>query len=1014
MIPQQLILKNFLSYHSADIDFHGLHTACICGPNGAGKSSLLEAIAWSVWGCSRVASEDDIIHIGAKETRVDFTFISDGNTYRVIRSRKRGQSVGLEFQVAVDGKFATLSEKGVRATQQKILDAIKLDYETFVNSAYLRQGRADEFMLKRPTERKEILANLLKLDQYDQLGDKAKDLAKQFKGKTEQLEEQLERSRLKLQETGAIALEKTNLDKHLQELQVLQSKDQAKLQTLQTEANKRQTWQNLFHGQQQQYDQNTKELGRLQQDLANNQQQLNELFTIIQQADQINQGYANLQHLQTLEEGLSAKFTSQQLAEQKRQKLQEELRLSLIEKDNQIQQKQGLLVGIEQQIKDLSTGLQKKSEIEAAMNKLLQIRQNLNEWERLQLEVSPLLQQRQKLQLDIERSQSRLVARLEELQKSIEELQKNLAQQSKLVERQKTIQTEIGQLDRKKVYQERVKDKGNERHKFISNLQNQAKELEEKLGAFDQKIKLLNQLPTDGTEEYPPCPLCDRPLDEHHWHLVVNKQKTERQEISNLSWVIREQIAMSEREIQVLRDEYQHLQQEMASYEELKSESTVIQAKLELFDQQLLKLQQFTEEEKTISQSLQTGDYARDLYEQFQVIETKIASLNYDEQSHALTRTEEKNYRWAEIKLAKIKDDENKLNSLQTQCPQLATEILTLQQARQDYANNAPLQKDILALQTEIASIGYDLQEHNQVKQALKQAQSFAMRWERLQQAQIQYPLLQERVKDLQDSEQLRIQDLDTQRSHLQTLQQQIESTPAVTEDIDHLEKLIGQRNQQINQGFADLGKLQQRQQELELLGSELSKQEKELQFTQRQFRVYTELGQAFGKNGIQALMIENVLPQFEAETNQILTRLSANQLHVQFVTQKATKATSNKKTPKLIDTLDILIADPSGTRPYETYSGGEAFRINFAIRLALARLLAQRSGTALQMLIIDEGFGTQDAEGCDRLIAAINAIANDFACILTVTHIPHLKEAFQARIEVIKTPQGSQVQLSV
>jgi len=38
---------------------------------------------------------------------------------------------------------------------------------------------------------------------------------------------------------------------------------------------------------------------------------------------------------------------------------------------------------------------------------------------------------------------------------------------------------------------------------------------------------------------------------------------------------------------------------------------------------------------------------------------------------------------------------------------------------------------------------------------------------------------------------------------------------------------------------------------------------------------------------GIQALMIENVLPQLEAETNQLLARLSANQLHVQFVTQK-------------------------------------------------------------------------------------------------------------------------------
>jgi len=40
MIPVQLVLKNFLSYRDATLDFRGLHTACICGSNGAGKSSF--------------------------------------------------------------------------------------------------------------------------------------------------------------------------------------------------------------------------------------------------------------------------------------------------------------------------------------------------------------------------------------------------------------------------------------------------------------------------------------------------------------------------------------------------------------------------------------------------------------------------------------------------------------------------------------------------------------------------------------------------------------------------------------------------------------------------------------------------------------------------------------------------------------------------------------------------------------------------------------------------------------
>ncbi|MGL4502707.1 MAG: AAA family ATPase, partial [Planktothrix sp.] len=152
MIPQKLTLKNFLSYREATLDFSGLHTACICGSNGSGKSSLLEAMAWAIWGESRAESKDDIIYMGELETQVDFIFISQGNLYRVIRNRRRGQSGALEFQVSTTVlqdiedldkiKFRTLTEKGIIPTQQKIIDYLKLDYDTFTNSAYLRQGKA--------------------------------------------------------------------------------------------------------------------------------------------------------------------------------------------------------------------------------------------------------------------------------------------------------------------------------------------------------------------------------------------------------------------------------------------------------------------------------------------------------------------------------------------------------------------------------------------------------------------------------------------------------------------------------------------------------------------------------------------------------------------------------------------------------------------------------------------------------------------------------------------------------
>ena len=170
---------------------------------------------------------------------------------------------------------------------------------------------------------------------------------------------------------------------------------------------------------------------------------------------------------------------------------------------------------------------------------------------------------------------------------------------------------------------------------------------------------------------------------------------------------------------------------------------------------------------------------------------------------------------------------------------------------------------------------------------------------------------------------------------------------------------------------------------------------------------LYQELRRAFGKNGVQAMLIESAIPDIEREANHLLARMTAGRMHVRFETQRDTKA------GKTIETLDIHITDDLGTRSYETYSGGERYRINFAIRIALSKLLARRAGAQLQMLVIDEGFGTQDAEGRERLVEAITSIQDDFARILVITHIEELKDAFPARINVTKTASGSTIEVS-
>ncbi|MEO0012615.1 MAG: hypothetical protein RLZZ535_1004, partial [Cyanobacteriota bacterium] len=323
MIPLQLTLKNFLSYRDATLNFKGLHTACICGANGAGKSSLLEAITWVVWGKSRAATEDDVINGGGQNVRVDFDFSYNNQIYRVIRSRTRGKSSSLEFQVETKaGNFRSITAKGLRATQDEIIACLRLDYDTFTNSAYLRQGRADEFMLRRPNERKQILADLLKLDRYEQLSGKAKDTAKEYKGKLEQLKQNLAPLEIELAKREEIAKELQQVKQELDKLQQEQDRDRLWLQQLQGVEYQRQTWAKQLSIQQSQQQNLAQDCDRATKDIQGIEGQLASLDSLISQADEITQGYDRLLAWQTAEQDLSAKFNAHQEAQQQRQQLE--------------------------------------------------------------------------------------------------------------------------------------------------------------------------------------------------------------------------------------------------------------------------------------------------------------------------------------------------------------------------------------------------------------------------------------------------------------------------------------------------------------------------------------------------------------------------------------------------------------------------------------------------------------------------------------------------------------------
>ena len=224
MIPQTITLKNFLSYSGQlqTISLAPYPLICLSGKNGHGKSALLDAMTWALWGQARKISgvgkaDEGLVRLGQTHMQVSLEFEQSDVLYRVrrefIKTMNKAQTV-LDFEIFDEktDEFVPLTDKTIRATQEKINSTLGLDFQTFVNTAYLRQGQSNEFSTRTPKERKEIIANILGLGLYDNLRSLASDDAKGFATEHEVL---VKLAGVAEQELGHEVEVKENLEKQI-------------------------------------------------------------------------------------------------------------------------------------------------------------------------------------------------------------------------------------------------------------------------------------------------------------------------------------------------------------------------------------------------------------------------------------------------------------------------------------------------------------------------------------------------------------------------------------------------------------------------------------------------------------------------------------------------------------------------------------------------------------------------------------------------------------------------------
>ncbi|HSG42923.1 MAG TPA: SMC family ATPase [Anaerolineales bacterium] len=853
MIPINIRISGFLSYRdTVELNFESIDLACISGHNGAGKSSLLDAITWSLFGEARGKSTD-IINLNAdvKAAEVTITFQHEGNTFRIQRTLPRKKSTVLEFQIQNGKEWKPLTEKTTRATQARIEQTLRLDYETFVNASFFLQGKADQFTQQNASKRKDVLSNILGLETWEVYKARTAEKRKVIEREVDEIDGRLTEINAELSEEDTRKSRLAELMGILKQLEATRTAQETALENIKKNAalldEQRKFTSNLLTG----LERSKSALTGLEARLATKEADRASYADLVDRAKEIESTYKEWQ--KSREELEAWEKTASQFREH--------------EKD--------------------STPLLEKIAVEKAK----------------------LEEEKRSLEVDEEAVNDQKSA-ISELKENVKQVEKSLKEaEAKVAER---------------VELENKRNEARERQAAM-NVENETLKVE--MNQLKERIEALKS--ADGAA----CPLCGQELSEKHRKSTLKQLEAKGKDKGDKYRANKDEAKSITEQIKDLETQVKGLASSENDRVKFASEVSQLNERMDRL-QELEKDWQTTGQKrlKEVEKILSGEKYAANEQKQLVKLDQELAKLGYDAFAHGEARKKESELRSVEEEYGNLKS---------------ATEVS--KQIEDEIRN---LQKDIKAKQVEIAE---QQKQYDEAAAALASAES---------------------------------------------------ESP----DLEESERELFRLREEENKVRSELGGAQQR---VDILDSQRARKadfEKERVELQKKIVQHKSLEQAFGKNGVPALLIEQALPQIEEKANDTLERLSDGKMSIRFVTQEEYK---DKKRDDLKETLDIQISDSAGTRSYEMYSGGEAFRVNFAIRLALSEILAQRKGARLQTLVIDEGFGSQDAQGRQRLIEAINLVKNDFAKILVITHLDELKDAFPTRIEVEKTERGSEIHVN-
>jgi len=959
MIPIRLQMQNFLSYRGlSDIfDFRTIHVACLTGANGAGKSSFLEAMHWAIWGEARV-KEKELISQGASDMSVELVLMVNHVYYRIQRSytvAKRNPGAQLSIDQAFDAtitSWSPLTKSSVKETQAFITDeVVGMTYDVFQNSAYLRQGQADAFARLAPAERRNMLSAILEIDQYTTYQDRARTAQRRYDTDIAQIKGQMQSDEALVLQLEATQQQLSDAERRLQSALAYRVYAENLIQTESVAKQIQQTRQQLTQIETRQHElqaEHTEIEHALAQraDLTEQYQTLLEAEARYQHFEDVRSQFDALQQEKTNLDRQYESLTQQQQREQDR----------LTQQVATIHADLSKLAELSAEQHALTQALHHATDIDAQLVTLQHAQQHtqqhLNEYEQRTQRVHLLQEQLAKLQQQYEQL-TRLVADIDRVTAEIAVSEQAQHQLEQLTQQRTTYSEAVAQAS-----------------VLCTRLHEQAKTLKAK-----QQTLAIGEA----------CPTCQTMMDTDHFN---HAQQVFEREIEHLRNQYTEQRTVqktAQQQIDDIDTQLHALSQRVKAGNALRAQLGSLQTKHQQQQQcatDLATMRGQIAELIANNEALSVPTLRAQLSQHMADIQDALTRKAQADGQRARLHT-------VAAELARLAQQQVQLGLLETRLHELAQPSPALQD----------LDAQRTSLQARIEALAYDATAMQLLRSHIQTLQPVRDQYANILKLDTRKKAVDEMLADVTSSIQSAQTTLDHYRhQHDELIRTQNEQKLLLSNRALTIpsEQMLKTAKAEVDAHQDIVSQLKSKLRTIADAQTRLADLQEQLQSKVTLSNHMKTLSEAFGRNGIQGMIIEEfAVPALEEEANRILSQMSNNQL---YLTIKMQRPTQNQGT---VERLDIVVSDAQGTRQLEAFSGGEAFRISFALRIALSKLLARRAGRRLETLIIDEGFGTQDDEGREHLVEAINSVSEEFRIILVITHIQEVRDLFPVQINI-------------